>query len=181
MSQAGIINASGVPTAATTFVTDAGIATPALNILNIITAGGGTDGIQTSGAGNTITITPTPMSITGGAVTIGAVTANPVTLGLGAVAGTYTLNIIVSAFSNTTAVGGASPAVGAGYGIVASVRTTGAAAVLVPNQAVDEMEEAALLPCNAAVVVAGNNAIIQVTGTAGLTVEWNVVAQYVFT
>jgi hypothetical protein len=173
MSQAGIINSSGMPTVPTTFVTDAGNAIPALNILNVVTPGGGTTGISTSGAGNTITITLTDTSISGTGQTVGAVTADIITFPLGAVAGTYTFDINVASFEPTT------PA-GAGYGIVASVRTTGAAAVLVPNQAIDELEEAALIAADAVVVVAGNNMIVRVTGVAGLTIDWKATAEYVF-
>ena len=172
MSQAGIINSSGMPTVPTSFISDAGVAVPALNVLNIVTPGGGTQGIATSAAGNTITITLTNQ-LSGQGQTIGAVTADIITLPLGAVPGTYTFNVDVASFEPTT------PA-GAGYGIVASVRTTGAAAVLIPDQAVDEMEEAVLIPADAAVVVAGNNAIVRVTGVAALTVDWKATATYVF-
>lgn len=54
MSQSGILNRNSSPPAvATSYVTDAGTAIPAANILNVLGAGGTT----TSGAGNTITIT----------------------------------------------------------------------------------------------------------------------------
>jgi len=180
MSQAGIINASGIPTAATTYVTDAGVATPALNVLNIVTQGAGLLGIQTAAAGNVITITTTPAAVEGGITTIDAITADPVVMNLGALPATYCFNIIVTAFSNTNSLGAPSPPVGAGYGIVAAVRTTGVVSTLIPNQAIDEMEEAALIPCDASVVVVGNSAIIRVTGVLGLTVQWNVVAQYTY-
>ena len=56
MSQAGILNIGGSgpvpPEVATEYVTDSGIAVPAINILNVLGSGGTT----TSGAGNTITI-----------------------------------------------------------------------------------------------------------------------------
>lgn len=173
MSQAGMINASAMPTVATSYVTDSGTAIPALNVLNVVTPGGGTTGIATSAAGNTITITLTDTSISGTGQTIGAVTADVITFPLGAIPGTYTFDINVASFEPTT------PA-GAGYGIVASVRTTGAAAVLVPNQAIDELEEAALIAADAFVTVAANTMIVRVTGVAGLTVDWKATAEYVF-
>ena len=169
MSQAGIINASGMPAVATTYTTNAGNATPALNILNVLGAGG----ITTSGAGNTITITTTDPSVSGTVNTIGAVTGDVITFPCGAVPGVYTFDVKVAAFESTTPLG-------AGYGIIASVRTTGAAAVLIPNQAIDEMEEGALIAGGCIVMVAANNMIIRVTGTAALTVHWKAVAEYTF-
>lgn len=53
MSQGGIISATGSnPGIPSSFVEDVGVATPAANILNIV----GGSGIQTTGAGNTVTI-----------------------------------------------------------------------------------------------------------------------------
>ncbi len=55
MSQAGKLNSSSgpvPPSVATSYQTDAGIAVPAANILNVF----GGEGIDTSGAGNTVTI-----------------------------------------------------------------------------------------------------------------------------
>lgn len=113
----------------------------------------------------------TPLN--GSGTTVGAVTADLITLPLGAVPGTYSFEIEIAGFEAGT------PS-GAGYRIAGSVRTTGAAAVLVPAQVVDEFEEAALVACSAALVVAANTAIIRVTGTVGLTINWKAIGVYVF-
>lgn len=154
--------------------TDSGIAVPAGNNLNLVTPGGGTDGISTSASGSTITVTLTTPKVGGTATTVGAVTADVVTLALGATPGTYTIDAQVAGF---TSAGGP---LSAGYTIVGSVRTTGAAAVLLPNQAVDSFEEGALSAGSCILTVSGNNAIIRVTGTAGTTINWRGSLEYVF-
>jgi hypothetical protein len=174
MSQAGPLEPSGTPSVPTQFTTDSGIAVPAANNLNIVTPGGGTQGISTSGAGSTITITLTEPKVQGTATTVGAVTADVITIALGATPGVYTIDASIAGF--TTAGG----PLGAGYTIVGAIRTTGAAAVLITGQAVDAFEEGALSAGNAALVASGNNAILRVTGTVGTTIDWKAAAEYVF-
>ena len=120
-----------------------------------------------------ISTTPGKGVVTGIATTVGAVSADAITFPLGSVPGNYTFDVMVTGFDGVT------PA-GASYTIVAGVRTTGAAAVLIPNQVTDEMEEAVTIPADAQVTVAGNTMIVQVTGVAGLTINWAALADYIF-
>jgi len=110
---------------------------------------------------------------TGTAQTVGAVTADVITFPMGAVAGTRAFDVTVAGFEAT------GPS-GCGYSIIASVRTTGAAATSVPTPDITVNEDAALAAASATVVVAGNNAIVRVTGVAGLTIEWSATLQSVF-
>ena len=186
MSQAGIINTSSgpvPPAVATTYVTDENSpAIPALNILNVLGNDVTTNnfgGIYTDGSsGSNILSIILSNRLSGTGTTVGATTADLVTFtlsgaNLGAVPGTLVIDAEVCAFESTT------PA-GAGYAVFGTVRTTGAAATLVgtPDKIVNE--EAALVACNADLVVSGNTAIIRVTGAVGLTINWRVLATYTY-
>lgn len=103
--------------------------------------------------------------VNGAITTVGAVNGNVITVPLGSIPGTYAIEARVASFNAST------PA-GAGYEIFGAVRTTGAAAVLVGSPDVIANEEAALAAADADLIVSGNNAIIQVTGVAGLTIDW---------
>jgi len=132
---------------------------------NIDIVGG--DNVYVTGNPGTNTLT---IDIEGGAegtgTTIGAVTSDLITYALGATPGTYAFSVQVAGFESTT------PA-GAGYRIHAAVRTTGAAATLIGINAIDTFEEAALVGCSVQILANANNAIVRVTGTAGLTINWS--------
>lgn len=186
MSQAGIISTVSGPVppfVPTKFVTDSGDAIPAGNIINVVTPGGGTEGIKTTGSGNLITITVSPTIISGTTTTTGATSSPVITFPLGGVAGVYTFDIKVAGYAKT---GIGSPS-GCGFTLVGSVRTTGAAGALVPTQVVDHFEETALAgpPGVTAVLSAsGNNAVITVTGisdgAAGFVIDWTAELNYIF-
>ncbi len=96
--------------------------------------------------------------------TIGAVTANILTIPLGAVAGTFQFEARVKGFNAST------PA-GCGYNVYGTFTTDGATATLVGNQDVFN-ENAALSAADAYFIASGNNAILQVLGVTGLTISW---------
>lgn len=129
-------------------------------------------GLTSTGNPATNTITFTQDTANEGTVTtIGAVTGDVITIALGATPATYAIEARISAFESTT------PA-GAGYQLFGSVRTTGAAAVLIGTPDFVVNEEAALVAADVDLVVAANNAIIRVTGVAGLTIHWKSFALY---
>jgi hypothetical protein len=97
--------------------------------------------------------------------TIGAVTDDVATIPMGATPGVITFECRIAGFESGT------PA-GVGYQLFGTVRTNGVAASLVgiPDKVVNE--DAALAAADADIVVSGNNAIVRVTGVAGVTINW---------
>lgn len=174
MSQAGIINIAGGGGAGSPVQTltgnTGGAVPPTANNINVL--GDGTFLTVTGDAGtSTLTISET-RAINGTGTTVGAVTADLITLSMGAVADTFTLDVRVAGFESTT------PA-GVGYFLLGTARTTGAAATLIGTPDRFANEEAALLACQGEIVVSANNVIVRVTGVAGLTINWR--AQGVYT
>ena len=178
MSQAGIISISAAPLppdVPSSFTTDDGVAVPVANNLNVLgadTSDNNNNGISTEGSGDTVTVLLTNR-LQGTGSTVGAVDTDIVTFALGATPGTYTFDITVAGFESTT------PA-GCGYQLFGTIRTDGATATLVGTPDRIANEEAALITCQSALLASGNNAVIRVTGTAGLTVNFGTVATYIF-
>ena len=171
MSQAGVIHiTSGGGGPVGTLTGDVGGAVPpdGANNINLLTG----PGLTSTGVPGTNTITFTLDGTNEGtATTIGAVTADPLTVALGATPSTYTFEARIAGFEATT------PA-GCGYQIFGAVRTTGAAAVLIGTPDVIVNEEAALVTGDADLVGSANNAIFRVTGVAGLTIHWKCTATF---
>lgn len=103
--------------------------------------------------------------VTGTGTTVGAVTADVITVALGAVAGVFQFEARMKGFDAVT------PSA-AGYNIYATFRTDGVTATLVGNQDVFN-EDAALTDADAYFIASGNNAVLQVLGVVGLTINWS--------
>lgn len=186
MSQAGIISTTSGPVppdVPTEFITQDGTAIPAANTLNVVgderpdplVIPDDDNGIQTYAdpdGGDTLSIFLTNRRVDEDSVT-GAGTVDLFTQDLGGVPGTYNFQLYVAAFEATT------PA-GAAYTIFGSVRTTGAAATVIVTQDIISDEEPALLGADFQIVASGNNLIARATGVAGLTINFKVLATYVF-
>jgi len=165
MSQAGIVSdtTSGAPDIETLTGDVGGAVSPdaAFNI-NLLTG----DGLVSTGnpATNTITWSLDGLNY-GTGQTIGAVTDDLITIDLGATPTTYIIEAKIAGFETAT------PS-GVVYNIICGARTTGAAATITAAQDKYSGEEAALGACSASFVTVGNTVVLQVTGTAGLTIDW---------
>lgn len=103
----------------------------------------------------------------------GATTVDLFTQDLGGTAGCYNFQVYVAGFESTT------PAALA-YTIFGSIVTTGAAATLIVTQDIISDRQTALLDATVELVVSGNDAILRVTGVAGLTINFKSIATYIF-
>lgn len=180
MSQAGVINVAGGGGGGAPIQTltgdSGGPVPPTANNINVV--GGSSTvnnplGITVVGNPGTSTETFTLTNrFNGSATTVGATTANVITFALGATPGAFFFSFGVAVFNAST------PA-GAGYETYTTVRTDGATATIIGDTDSITHEDAALVATNAQVVVSANNVIFQVTGVAGLTIDWVVVGNYI--
>ncbi len=172
MSQAGIVTSSGGggggPLDTLTGDIGGAISPDGANNINLLTG----VGLTSTGVAVTNTIT---FTIDGAnentATTIGATTADVITVALGVTPGVYTFESRVAGFNTAT------PA-GAGYQLIAMFRTDGAAATQIGTTERVANEEAALTGANADYIASANNAILRVTGVVGLTVDWKAYSVY---
>lgn len=169
------------PSVPTSFVTQDGTAVPAVNILlvngfdstennanGIITKGG----VVGTGTSNEVDIVITNR-LQGTGTTVGATTADLVTFPLGATPGAYNIEAKVVGFD---VAGTAST----GYTVIGTVRTTGAAGSLDGTPEESPIESISLLTSDVDFIISGNNFIIRVLGVGGFSLNWNVVANFVF-
>ena len=119
--------------------------------------------IVTNGAGSIdLSITDTH---TGTATTIDAVTANIITIPLGATPATFQFDARVKTFDTT------SPTA-AGYNIFSTFVTDGTTATLIGNQSIFN-ESPVLSAGDSYFIASGNNAVLQVLGVLGFTLHWS--------
>lgn len=181
MSQAGILNTAGGGGGGSPILSvtgnSGGPVFPTANNINLV---GGSSNINDN---NGITVIGTPGTSTetftltnrvqGTVTTTDATPTSASTFALGATPGVYNFDIQIVAYDITDTAG-------AGYFISGSIRTTGAAAVVVGTPDKINNEEAATVACDANLTGSGNNAVINVTGIAGKTINWKVLSQYIF-
>lgn len=158
------------PEVATSYVTDNGTAVPAANVLNVLGQNGVVTSANPNGSNNLIISIQNTQIDTG--QTIGATTINLSTIPLGA-AGTYFFECRVAAYNASTPLAG-------GYSTFTTFRTDGVTAVVVGDTDAIEHVEGALDDTLVEMVGSGNSALLQVTGVAGLTIDWGAVSLYVY-
>lgn len=180
MSQAGVNNTAtgpSPPTVATQYTTDSGIAVPALNNLNVFggsTATNDTDGINTTGAGSTVTVRLSNRQA-GSVKHIDVGTSTLLTFTPVDGDGTYRLRSEIAAFDQTTPSGASyelSATIIVSAGVV-SLQGTGVR-IMEGNATVFDVELVDMTsptPTTAAVIV---------TGVAGKTINWGCVLNYVY-
>lgn len=168
----GIVIAHGTSPLTATALTDGQLligSTGNNPVASTLTAG---TGISITNAAGSITIAASG-ELTGSVTTSDATPTAALTQAAGATPGVYRIEARVAAFNTTDTLG-------SGYSVFGTVRTTGAATVLVGVPFRDDDEEVGMTTSNADIVVSGNNWIVQVTGVAGKTIKWKADAYYTF-
>ena len=160
------------PSVPTSFPTDSGTATPSGNVLNVFTPGHGTQGILTTGSGNTITISLTDPVLTGTAQTVNA--------------GTATFNISIPIPTNSSSsirvnLAGIDTGftVAIGGEIIGLAKNLAGTVTIVGTSDVTRNNDMSVSAWGATLIVSGTNALVQVTGVAGFTINWRAIIDLV--
>ncbi len=156
------------------FDTDSGTATESANTITFI---GGT---STADNANGITFTGASATVTGSLTnrlsgTVTTSNATPTTLisfPLPAV-GTYTFDLNIAAYNTTDTLG-------ASYSVFLGAKRLGGTASKLNLEDKVVNEEVGMEACDVSVTTASNNVILQATGIAAKTINWNAVGTYVY-
>lgn len=176
----GVTSGALPPSVPTSFQTQNGTAVPAANVLivngfdstqnndnGIITKGG----VVGTGTANELDVVITNR-VTGTVTTTDATLTTIVTF-VFPTTGVYAFDFNVASF-NTTDV------LGACYALFVGVRSDGVTATKLNLEDKIVNEETGDTGCNISAAVSGNSVLIQATGIAAKTINWNAVGTYVF-
>lgn len=174
MSQGGHLSVSSSPAVATSYTTDSGSAVPVANVLQILandTTSNNTNGVQTTGATNIVTVQLTNR-LQGTGTATGAVPEDIITFDLGASPAVYRFEFDVAGRNTGTGDG-------VGYSVDATARTDGASATIIQTPNIDADEDILLVAALIIVVASGNNIILRVTGVVNQVIDYSAVGLYV--
>jgi hypothetical protein len=156
------------------FTTDSGVAVPVANNLNILandTTANDTDGITTSGAGDTVTVLLT--NRLQGTVTTANSTSTPIITFTPTVVGTYAIECRIAAYNTTSSLG-------AGFSLFGSARFDGVNSNLCGTADEISNKEGAMSSSNISFSVSGANILINGAGYATENINWSAVGMYTF-
>lgn len=173
MSQAGDISSTSgpvPPAVPTSFVTDDGTAIPSLNVLNVL-GGSGIETYADPNLSNNLfikvqnSVTDTGQTVNNQTITLSTIDCS--------VAGTYFFTSQIAAYD----VAGVEAAGGSLY---TTVRSTGGVLTVIDDTDAIAHRTAGLPDINYQISVSGTNAILQVTGQNGFTLDWGAITIYVY-
>lgn len=170
---------SGTPPPSTevTIVTDDGTVISMSDIINF----NGVDSTEDNANGILIRANPNNSNnmltvitnrLVGTGTTVGNVTDDVVTFGLGAAPAVYRITFDVAGIAGSGD--------GVGYFLSGTAKTDGATATVIASPFIDDDEDSSLEPeAGITLIASGNNVILQVTGVTGQTINYNAVGTYV--
>lgn len=173
MSQAGDISSTSgpvPPSVATSYVTNDGTAIPSANILNVL-GGSGIETYADPNLSNNLFI-KVQNSTTDTGQTVNNQTINLSTIDC-STAGTYFFTTQISAYD----IAGVEAAGGSLY---TTVRSTGGVVAVIDDTDAIAHRTSNLPSIDYQIIVSGTNAILQVTGQNGFTLDWGAITIYVY-